>query len=116
MNSALMNIVLVGKVRYGMKRYETMLWALGRLVKSGCYSYLVRALLIAIYAMVGSTCRIRLSREHYLRVHYLSYIWERRAGHTSDSQINSLSEPAIQCSLSLSRVIVYFLPLLHNTP
>ena len=32
---------------------------------------------------------------YYLRVHYLSYIWERRAGHTSDSQINSLSEPAI---------------------
>ena len=52
-----------------------------------------------------STCTYE---NYYLRVHYLSYIWEHRAGHTSDSQINSLSEPAIQCSLSLVSLFISY--------
>ena len=50
---------------------------------------------------------------YYLRVQNSSNIQECRTGHTSNAQINSLTEPAIQCSLSLSRVNFSFLPLVH---
>ena len=62
--------------------------------------------------MINSTLSSNSSgtyQNYYSYPHYSQYIHKSRVGHTSDSQINSQSEPALQCSC----VIVYFLPLLH---